>query len=644
MRRIPLPAVALRTALAITLATALPEGIASAATSTRYRIDHLEPSSWWAGMRHRTLQLMVHGERIADLRPALDYPGVRIASVTRVANPNYLFIDLDLAAEAQPGGFDIAFHRAGADGDASPPELKHRYQLLPRVPGSRERRGFGPRDAIYQVMPDRFANGDPSNDSVAALADKANRAAGGGRHGGDLAGMAAHLDYVAAMGYTQVWPTPLLENDMPAYSYHGYAATDLYRIDRRYGSNEDFRAFVARAREKGIGVIQDVVLNHIGANHWWMKDLPMPDWISHAGKPVMTQHHRVANGDPYGSREDASNFTEGWFSRGMPDLNAGNPFMANYLIQNTIWWIEYAGLSGLRVDTYGYSNNAFLAEWSRRVMAEYPNLNLVGEEWSTRAPVVARWQEGKRNRDGYVSHMPSMMDFPLNDALRRALASTAADSNHGTFSLNDLYETLAQDDLYPDPGKLVLFEGNHDLPRTWSVLKEDMGLWRMAMAYVLTAPRIPQLYYGTEILMGSTTQGRDDASYRHDFPGGWAGDKTDAFTGAGLAARQREAQAFLKKLLNWRKDATVIHQGRTMHFGPQDDTYVFFRYQDEGRGTRKVMVALNKNPRPVTLETVRFREMLDGVASGTDVITGQTFSFERGVTLPARTAIILELK
>ncbi|QBE67356.1 alpha-amlyase [Pseudoduganella lutea] len=607
-----------------------------------YRIDHLEPASWWTGMRHPALQLIVHGEHIADLRPDIGYPGVRIAGTTRVANPNYLFIDLELAAGVRPGSFDIAFHAPGAAGKAA--VLKHRYQLQPRAPGSRERQGFTGRDAIYQVMPDRFANGDPANDSIAAMPDKANRAAGGGRHGGDLAGMTAHLDYIAAMGYTQVWPTPLLENDMPAYSYHGYAATDHYRIDRRYGSNDDFRAFVAAARARGIGVIQDVVLNHIGAGHWWMKDLPMPDWITHEGKPVMTRHHRVAVGDPYGSRADARNFTEGWFSRGMPDLNGANPYVANYLIQNTIWWIEYAGLSGLRVDTWGYSNNAFLAEWSRRVMAEYPNLNLVGEEWSTRVPVVARWQAGKANHDGYVSHLPSLMDFPLNDALRRALTSTATDSDHGTFSLNDLYETLAQDHLYPAPQDLVLFEGNHDLPRTWSVLGEDMGLWKMAMAYVLTAPRIPQFYYGTEILMGSTTQGRDDASYRHDFPGGWPGDKVNAFTGTGLTPAQREAQAFLKKLLNWRKGATVIHRGRTMHFGPEQDTYVFFRYGGNAQGGGKVMVALNKNRTPVTLDTARFGEMLDGVHAGTDVLTGQTFHLERGITLPARTAIILELK
>lgn len=626
-------------------------GSAAAATPAVYRIDHLEPAFWWAGMQHRTLQLMVHGERIGELQPQLLYPGVRIAAVARAANPNYLFIDLALDDAVAPGTFTIDFRPAGADA-ATAPAARYTYRLLARAAGSRKRRGFGPRDAIYQVMPDRFANGDPSNDSIVTMADKADRSAAGGRHGGDIAGMAQHLDYVAAMGYTQIWPTPLVENDAPRFSYHGYAATDFYRIDPRYGSNEDFRAFVAQAGTKGIGVIQDVVLNHFGARHWWMRDLPMPDWITQDGKPVITAHHRVAPTDPYASRADVANFTQGWFSKGMPDLNQANPFVANYLIQNAIWWIEYAGLSGLRVDTYGYSDNAFLTEWSRRVMAEYPQLNLVGEEWSTRVPVVARWQQGAQNWNGYRSYMPSMMDFPLNDALRRGLASTAKgtnqDSNEGLFSLNNLYETLSLDYLYPDAANLVLFEGNHDLPRTFSVLGEDMGLYRMAMAYVLTAPRIPQLYYGTEILMTSDVvngkSGSDDSSYRRDFPGGWAGDQVDAFTGAGLTAAQRDAQAFLKKLLNWRKGAAAIHNGKTMHYGPERDTYVFFRYD----GTHKVMVALNKNQEAIALDTGRFREMLAGVRQGTDVITGQTTTFDTQpgaqITLPARTALILELQ
>ncbi|WP_296001255.1 glycoside hydrolase family 13 protein [Rugamonas sp.] len=602
---------------------------ATPARAQEHRIDHLEPASWWTGMRSQTLQLMVHGQHMGELEPALNYPGVRITSVARVSNPNYLFVDLEIGATAAPGRLDLQF-RHGAE------VLHHPYVLQARVSGSAQRVGFNSSDAIYEVMPDRFANGDAGNDSVAGLSDKLDRADGSGRHGGDLQGMIDHLDYVADMGYTVIWPTPMLTSDMPKVSYHGYATTDHYRIDPRYGSNEDYRRFVAQARVRGLGVIQDVVLNHIGSGHWWMRDLPSRDWINYHGKFVPTTHHRAAVQDPYGSAEDKENFTAGWFVENMPDLNQRNPYLANYLIQNNIWWIEYAGLAGLRVDTYSYSDGPFLAEWTRRIMAEYPRLNLVGEEWSTSIPVVSRWLEGKRNFDGFVSHMPAMMDFPLNDTLRRALAARDGDEN----SLNNLYETLSQDYLYPHADNMVLFEGNHDMARIFSVLNEDIGLFKMAMAYVLTAPRIPQLYYGTEILMTSSVKERDDASYRRDFPGGWQGDAVNAFTGAGLSAQQREAQAMLKKLLNWRKAQPVIHHGKTMHYGPEQNTYVYFRYD----GTHKVMVALNKNATETVLPTARFHEMLDGVASGVDVLSGASYALDGQLRLPARSALILELK
>jgi len=611
------------------LAAALLSALPFIAHADNYRIEHMDPPLWWTGMRNGALQLMVHGPRIADLEPALAYPGVRIASVERVANRNYLFVNLEIAPNAAPGKMDLVFKRDGL-------AVHYNYQLLARAAGSAQRVGFNSSDAIYQVMPDRFANGDPANDNSAGMTERANRADASGRHGGDLRGMAEHLDYIAGMGFTTVWPTPLLESNSPAYSYHGYATTDHYRIDPRYGSNEEYRNFVAQARAKGLGVIQDVVLNHIGDKHWWMQDMPMADWLTYQGKFVPTEHHRVALQDPYASEEDKRNFTEGWFVESMPDLNQANPHVATYLIQNDIWWIEYAGLSGLRVDTYGYSNTAFLSRWSGSVMAEYPKLNLVGEEWSPLIPVVAHWQEGKRNFNGYESHMPSMMDFPLTDAMRRALAAPEG-AEHG---LTNLYETLSQDYLYPNAGNLVLFEGNHDVSRIYSELNADDGLFRMAMAFVATAPRIPQFYAGTEIQMTSTTKGRDDASYRRDFPGGWRGDAINAFTGAGLSAQQAAAQAYVKKLFNWRKSASVIHHGKMMHYGPEQNTYVYFRYD----GAKKVMVALNKNTTDTVLKTARFHEMLTGVRAGVDVISGKRVSLDGEVTLPARSALILEIE
>jgi glycosidase len=611
---------------ALLTGAALLAGVPAEAAATAAAIDHMDPPFWWTGMHDRRLQLMVHGAAIAGLEPAVVYPGVRIAAVTRVANRNYLFIDLDVAPDTKPGSFAIDF-RAPASSAAQP--TRYTYRLLTRAPGSSERQGFTTADTIYQLMPDRFANGMPSNDSVPGLADKRDRALGYGRHGGDIQGIIDHLDYIAGMGFTQLWPTPLVENDMPAASYHGYAATDHYRIDPRYGSNADYVRLAQAARQHGIGLIQDVVLSHIGLNHWWMKDLPTPDWINHDGKFVPTMHHRTAVQDPYASQEDASNFTTGWFSPGMPDLNQTNPFVANYLIQNNIWWIEYAGLSGLRIDTFGYSDGAFLARYTRRLKAEYPHLGLVGEEWSKLPPVVAHWQRAPTS-------MPSMMDFPLAEAMRTALADK---NNRNTF--NDVYETLSLDWLYPDPSNLVLFEGNHDMARLYSVVGEDFSRWKMDLAFVMTMPRIPHFYTGDEILMTSTTGRRDDSSYRRDFPGGWAGDKVDAFTGAGLTPRQREAQDFVKKLVNWRKGANVIHHGKLMQYGPENNTWVYFRYDPPTR--HKVMVAFNANDKEAVLPVARFHEMLAGVAAGTDVLTGRRFDLGKEIGLPAKSVVILEL-
>ncbi|MEM8514339.1 hypothetical protein RCH14_003684 [Massilia sp. MP_M2] len=304
------------------LATIVLGSASLAAFAQAPAIDRMEPPFWWAGMHDNKVQLMVHGEAIADLTPTLTYPGARIASVTRTPNRNYLFIDLVLDAKVAPGKFDITFSGAGRT-------TTHAYRLLARAPGSATRQGFSSKDAIYQIMPDRFANGDPSNDNVAGMLDKADRKGGLGRHGGDIQGAINHLDYIADMGFTQLWPTPLIENNMPGYSYHGYAATDLYKIDPRYGSNEDFVRLSTEAKKRGIGIIQDVVLSHIGSHHWWMKDVPAPDWINYSDKFVPTQHYHTAVQDPYGAKEDADNFTRGWFVKSMPDLNQSNPLLAN---------------------------------------------------------------------------------------------------------------------------------------------------------------------------------------------------------------------------------------------------------------------------------------------------------------------------
>ena len=604
-------------------------GLPLGAQAAPYRIDHLEPPSWWVGMKHGPLQLMVHGEQIADLTPSLSYPGLAIKEVIRVASRNYLFIDLEISQEALPGEFLLRFTQKGQT------VLSQPYRLDARAKDSAQRRGFGPADAIYLIVPDRFANGDQNNDSVTPLKEKANRADPAGRHGGDLQGIGAHLDYVAGMGFTQIWSTPLTENNQPEASYHGYASTNLYQVDARFGSNEEYRDLVDKAKHKGLGFIQDVVLNHIGSGHWWMKDLPSADWLNFQDKFVVTNHKRTTIQDPHASLADRKRFSNGWFVESMPDLNQRNPLLANYLIQNNLWWIEYAGLSGFRVDTYPYSDPLFLSRWSQRIIDEYPNFNMVGEEWTSNPAIVSYWQKGKVNSDHYLSYSPSMMDFPLYYALQEGLMGEDGDRT----GLNVLYESLANDFQYPAPENLVIFDGNHDTNRIFSELAQDDGLYRMAMVYLATMRGIPQFTYGTEILMTSPKQ-RDDGRVRADFPGGWPGDAVNAFSGRGLGKAQSQAQQFLRRLLTWRKGASAIHGGKLMHFVPEQGTYVYFRYD----GTKRVMVVFNKNLKPATLELSRFHEMLTPQSAGTDVFSGQRFSLSQTLTLPARSAMILEVE
>ncbi|MFZ6845788.1 glycoside hydrolase family 13 protein [Undibacterium sp. RuTC16W] len=601
---------------------------ATATASADYQITHLEPASWWVGMNNPQLELMVHGHRIAELTPDIQYPGVTIKSVQRVSNPNYLFIQLDITHQALPGKLDINFSRQGIQ------VLHTGYQLNARREHSAQRKGFSPSDAIYLLVPDRFANGNPANDSVPQLIESSNRTKPGGRHGGDLQGISDHLDYIAQMGFTTIWPTPLTQNNQAAYSYHGYSATDLYQVDARLGSNEDYRQLVSKAKSKGLGFIQDIVLNHIGSGHWWMKDMPSPDWLNFPDKYTETSHARSTVQDPHAAQGDKEKFTSGWFTTTMPDLNQRNSLLATYLIQNTIWWIEYADLSGIRTDTYSYSDKNFLADWSRSVINEYPRLNLVGEEWSNNPAIVAYWQRGKYNPDGYASSMPGMMDFPLHDSLRAGLMGEESTAE----GLMKMYLAVANDFVYPDASNLVIFEGNHDTSRLFSALNNSLPHYKIALAYLATMRGIPQFFYGTEMLMQSPKK-RDDGKVRSDFPGGWAGDKVSAFTGLGLSKAQKEAQDFMRQLLNWRKTSTAIHQGKLLHYLPENGCYVYFRYT----GTQKVMVILNKNNTETHLATSRFFEMLSPTAKGRNVLTGQEIDLKKLLHLPPLSATIIDI-
>lgn len=597
-------------------------------------LKRVEPVNWWVGMAHPSVELMLYGDNIATLQPQLNYPGVSISAVNRTANPNYLFVELTIASHAAAGELPIVL----LNNNTAVTTLH--YPLLARQPASAKRQGFNPSDVIYLLTPDRFVNGDPDNDNVAGMLEQADRNNDNGRHGGDIAGMQLALPYLAKLGVTAVWPTPLTENNQPAYSYHGYSATDLYRVDPRFGSNQQFRDFVAAANRLGIKVIQDIIVNHIGSGHWWLQDLPAKDWLNFPkgdgnGNFVPTNHNRSTIQDPYAADVDRTLFTDGWFVDSMPDLNQRNPRLATYLIQNSIWWVEYAGLSGIREDTYSYADKAFLSEWGRRIMQEYPNFNIVGEEWSPNPLIVSYWQAGKQNKDGYVSHTPAMLDFPLYDALLKALAEPES-WNSGWIRL---YEMLSNDHVYADPFNLVIFEGNHDTARVFSILGEDENLLRMALGYLFTMRGIPQLFYGTELAMTSPAQ-RDDGKVRADFPGGWAGDKVNAFTGEGLTARQRNTQQWVSRLLNWRKTASAIHNGKLLHFAPDNGTYTYFRYNEQ----QTAMVVMNKQTEAVTLDLSRFRQVLPSGKTAVDVISGNNLKLGKQLSVPARGVLILDIR
>lgn len=482
-------------------------------------VSRVEPLNWWAGMNSPDLQLMVYGRNISAADVKVDYPGVQLISVSKVQNPNYLFVDLKLGRDVKPGIFDIVFENGGKV------VASWNYELKAREEGSADREGFGTSDVICLITPDRFVNGNPQNDWVEGMKEKPDRGNRDGRHGGDIRGIINSLDYLQGMGFTAVWLNPVLENNMTRVSYHGYSTTDFYQVDPRYGSNEEYRELNDELDRRGMKLIMDMIFNHAGSEHWWMDDLPMPDWINNYPEYTITTHQRTVNQDPHVSEADFRAMIDGWFVPSMPDLNQRNPFMSKYLIQNSIWWIEYVGIEGIRQDTWPYPDKDMMAEWAERVLEEYPGFNIVGEEWSLNPAIVSYWQNGQVNHDGYHCPLPSLMDFPLQDAVSKGLTE---EEGWGT-GLIRIYEMLANDFLYPDPGSLVVFPDNHDMSRFYMQVGEDVGLLKMGLAFFLTTRGVPQLYYGTEVLM--THPGDSHGDIRSDFPGGWDGDSINAFTG-----------------------------------------------------------------------------------------------------------------
>ncbi|WP_458628702.1 glycoside hydrolase family 13 protein [Winogradskyella sp. PC D3.3] len=609
----------------------------------RNDIERVEPPNWWVGFKNQNVQLLVKHPNIGNAIPQISYRGVTLKEVHKADSPNYLFLDLDIAETAKAGQFNITFQFENKL------ELIHTYELKSREKPAEDYIGFDSSDAIYLITPDRFANANSKNDEVEGLLQQGiDRTDDYARHGGDIQGITKHLDYIEDLGFTAVWPCPVLINDMPNGSYHGYAITDFYKVDPRFGTLETYRELADDLRSRDMKLIMDQVANHCGLYHWWMEDLPFNDWVNYQElyeehidnwdwKVTKTSNHRrTTNQDPYASKSDHREMADGWFVSGMPDLNQRNPFMANYIIQNSIWWVETLGLGGIRQDTYPYSDKDFMSDWAGAIMTEYPNFSIVGEEWSYNPLLIGYWQEGHHNNDKYDSNLKSTMDF----AMQKYIVDALNEDESWDQGLVKMYEGLANDFAYASPKDIMAFLDNHDKSRVFTEFKGDITNTKMALSYLLMMPRIPQIYYGTEILMDDFDNPGDHGLIRTDFPGGWEGDTVNAFSGEGLTAAQKDMQVYLKQILNYRKNSKAIHNGKTMHFAPENGVYVLARILDN----ETVVHIINKNEDLIELDLERFEELgLDGKMLK-NIITQEDIKWNTSIALPAKGSFIFTTK
>jgi glycosidase len=592
-------------------------------------LERVEPMFWWVGMKNPKLQLIVHGDKIADRTVKLSYPGVKLTQVHKVENPNYLFLDLDISAAAKSGAFTISFVKGGSA------NLQYKYELKQRDHSPNRAQGVTNKDLIYLIMPDRFSNGDPSNDSVAGMKElKVDRKELYARHGGDIQGVMNHLDYLKDLGITTVWLTPEITNDMPHASYHGYAVTDHYYVDPRFGTNALYKAFVDKCHAMGLKVIKDLVHNHSGINDYFIKDMPMKSWVHQWPKYTNSNFRDAAVMDPHGSAIDKKIMLDGWFDHSMADMNENNPYVQNYLTQNHIWWVEYAGVDGFRLDTYPYNDAEYMADWARKVKAEFPHLSIYGETLVWSVANQAYFTQGNTVNRGFNTDLPGVVDSQVKDALAEALNGREG----WTDGVNRLYLVLSQDFLYQDPTRNVVFLDNHDMSRFYSVVGEDFNKYKAGMALLLTTRGIPQMYYGDEILMKGISN--PDGLVRSDFPGGWAGDKLDKFKNEGRTDSERMAFNYVRTLANYRKATPALQIGKLMQYIPQKGIYVYFRYD----AAKTVMIIYNGESKAQSLETDRFTERTAGFSKAINVITNENISDIKSITIPGKTTLVLELK
>ena len=614
------------------------------AINAAVKVDRIDPTNWFVGMKNPSLQLMVYGEGIGSADVTTDYAGVRVDSIVRVDSPNYLLVYLNLEG-AQPGEMTLNFKNGKAT-------KKVKYQLKAREKRGEERMGFTNADVLYMLMPDRFADGDPTNNQIKGLYPYTiDRSQPSLRHGGDLEGIRRHLDYFKELGVTALWFTPVLENNSPdsngSSSYHGYATTDYYRVDPRFGTNDEYKRLCDEAHSKGLKVVMDMIFNHCGFEHPWVADMPTKDWLNTPewlaarkdktkpevnDKYLQTSYKLTPIVDPYASQVDFKETVEGWFVPTMPDLNQKNPHVMTYLIQNSEWWIETVGIDGIRMDTYPYADAEGMARWMKTLNDEYPNFNVVGETWVTEPAYTAAWQKDSKLSKSN-SYLGTVMDFSFYDKINQAKREETDGFSTG---MNRIYNNFVYDYLYPNPSSVMAFIENHDTDRFLGNGKDSTAL-KQALAILLTVNRIPQLYYGTEVLMNGTKE-VTDGNVRKDFPGGFAGDTHNAFTAEGRTRAENAMFTWLSKLLHWRQGNDVIVKGKQTQFIPYNGVYVIAR-QYNGK---TVMTVVNGTRKQSALAVKRYAEVIGANTAATDVLTGKTVSLTDDVQLAPRDVMVLE--
>lgn len=593
-------------------------------------LDHVCPRFWWTDMQNDSLQLLLHGNNIGKASVDIQYPGVVLDSVHHVKNDRYLFLDLLITDEAKPG--KVPIHLQWKNGN----QFTYLFNLKKKneQDGITRATGISSKDFIYLLMPDRFANGDTTNDRVPGMLDQTlNRDSMYYRHGGDLQGVIDHLDYFNRLGITALWLNPVIINDEPQASYHGYAFTNNYEVDPRLGTNQLYVNFVKKAHEHQLKVVQDIVLNHAGDQNWIVKDPPMKNWLNQWSEYTNTTYRESPLFDPYAAKSDQKKMANGWFVPSMPDLNQRNPYVAKYLIQNAIWWVEYAGIDAYRVDTYIYSDLDFLNQFNAALLREFPKLFIFGETWVHGVAAQAYFTRNNFNIP-FKSNLPGVTDFQLNFSIKNALTQKPG----WTEGINKLYLTLAKDFVYKNPMNNVVFLDNHDMDRFLSTVNSNIQKFKSGFAWLLTTRGIPQMYYGDEIMMKNFS--RPDGLVREDFPGGWSGDTTNKFVSAGRSKAENKMFHYIRTLAHYRQNSTALQTGKLMQYVPENNVYVYFRYDKNSM----VMILMNGNNKQVNVSTSRFKERIKDFTKAKDVITGKMYNSIEHIQIGANETLVLALR